>query len=137
MSPAAIASDGHSASGTTDLKNGRLSEQGTTLSWTTFFNIIDGKLETAEETRSGINPATEQDNPQVPVASREDVDRAMKAAEKAFKPWAAVSYGERQKAVLAFADGLEAEKEAFSKFLTQEQGKPASSPSVEFAFLEG
>jgi acyl-CoA reductase-like NAD-dependent aldehyde dehydrogenase len=137
MSPVAIVSDGHAASGITDLKNGSLGEQGQTLSWTKFFNVIDGKLETTKESRWGINPANEQNNPPVPVASREDVDRAMKAAEKAFKPWAAVPYAERQKAVLSFADGLEAEKEAFSKFLTQEQGKPASSPNLEFAFPEG
>ena len=71
----------------------------------------------------------------VDIATREDVDRAMEAAKKAFKPWAAVPYAERQKAVLAFADGLEAEKEAFSKFLTQEQGKPASAPSLELLFF--
>jgi len=129
MSPSAITSDGHSAIGAAGVKNGSNGSSDfkhSPLSWTTFSNIIDGKLETTKETRCSINPATEQNNPSVPVASKEDVDRAMAAAQKAFKPWAAVPYAERQKAVLAFADGLEAEKEAFSKFLTQEQGKPAS-----------
>jgi acyl-CoA reductase-like NAD-dependent aldehyde dehydrogenase len=136
MSPSAVATDGHGASGTATLKNGHSVEHGSPLQWTEFYNVIDGKLETTKDSRCGINPATEQNNPSVPVSTREDVDRAMEAAKKAFKPWAAVPYAERQKAVLAFADGLEAEKEAFSKFLTQEQGKPASAPSLELLFLE-
>jgi delta 1-pyrroline-5-carboxylate dehydrogenase len=126
MSPSAVTSDGHTASGTTGLNNGRSDLKHEPLTWTNFSNIIDGKLETTKETHCGINPATEQSNPSVPVASKDDVDKAMSAAQKAFKPWAAEPYAARQKAVLAFADGLEAEKEAFSKFLTQEQGKPAS-----------
>jgi len=129
MSPSAVTSDGHAALGTNGLENGNSNSNSKKqpLTWTHFSNVIDGKLETTKETRCGINPATEQDNPAVPVASKEDVDRAMVAAQKAFRPWAAVPYAERQKAVLAFADGLEAEHEAFSKFLTQEQGKPVRS----------
>jgi acyl-CoA reductase-like NAD-dependent aldehyde dehydrogenase len=125
MSPSAVTSDGHTASGTTGLKNAHPDFKNAPLTWTNFSNIIDGKLETTKETRCSINPATEQNNPSVPIASKHDVDKAISAAQKAFKPWAAVPYAARQKAVLAFADGLEAEKEAFSKFLTQEQGKPA------------
>ncbi|KAE9378650.1 putative aldehyde dehydrogenase [Stipitochalara longipes BDJ] len=131
MSPSAITSDGHAASSTNGLKNSHSDSKNIPLTWTTFSNVIDGKLETTKETRCGINPATEQNNPSVPVASKDDVDRAMSAAQKAFKPWAAVPYAERQKAVLAFSEGLEAEKEAFSKFLTQEQGKP-----IQFARME-
>jgi acyl-CoA reductase-like NAD-dependent aldehyde dehydrogenase len=135
MSPAPVETDGHAASGTNGLKGSFSSSKHSPLAWTTFSNIIDGKLETTKETRCSINPATEQNNPPVPVATKEDVDRAMSAAQKAFKPWAAVPYAERQKAVLAFADGLEAEKEAFSKFLTQEQGKPASIFTLQMDFL--
>ena len=136
MSPSAVATDDHGASGTATLKNGHSVEHGSPLSWTAFYNVIDGKLETTRETRCGINPATEQNNPSVPISTKEDVDRAMEAAKKAFKPWASVPYAERQKALLAFADGLDAEKEEFSKFLTQEQGKPASAPGLELLFLE-
>lgn len=50
----------------------------------------------------------------------------MQAAKKAFKTWSVVPYSERQAAVRSFADALEAEKEAFTAMLTQEQGKPVS-----------
>jgi acyl-CoA reductase-like NAD-dependent aldehyde dehydrogenase len=124
MSTTAITSDGHAADGRVSLKSSLSASKGEPLSWTTFYNVINGKLETTKETRCSINPATEKNNPQVPVASREDVDRAMDAAEKAFKPWAALPYDERRKAVLEFCDALETEKEPFSKLLTQEQAKP-------------
>ncbi|TVY81688.1 putative aldehyde dehydrogenase FUS7 [Lachnellula suecica] len=126
-----VTSDGHASLSSSDRKTDSSVSGHEPLSWVSFYNVINGNLETTKETRCSINPATEENNPQVPVATQEDVDRAMAAAQKAFKPWAAVPYAERQKAVLAFADGLEAEKEAFSKFLTQEQGKP-----IHFARME-
>jgi delta 1-pyrroline-5-carboxylate dehydrogenase len=94
------------------------------LDFTTFQNTIDGKLASTKETRHGINPATGKPNAEVPVATREDVDRAMAAGLKAFKPWAKIPYAERQKKVLAWADAIAAEKDAFADMLVREQGKP-------------
>lgn len=110
----------HAENGT----NGSSSASG--LDFTTFSNVIDGKLSSTSETRHGINPATDKPNPEVPVSTPEDVDRAVAAAKKAFKGWAKTSYSDRQKAVLAFADGLEKEKDAFAQLLSKEQGKPVS-----------
>lgn len=110
------------------------STNGTTkksLDWSKFYNVIDGELTTTAETRHGINPATGDPNPEVPVATQEDVEKAMIAAKKASKTWAATPYADRQKAVLAFADALEAESQAFSSMLTQEQGKPVSDMRIE------
>lgn len=103
------------------------------MDWTFFRNVINGELTHTKETRHGINPATGKANPEVPVSTPEDVDRAMEAAQKAFPGWAATPMADRQKAVEAFADALESEREAFAKMLTQEQGKPVSS-SVLFAY---
>ncbi|OAL31187.1 hypothetical protein AYO22_01220 [Fonsecaea multimorphosa] len=94
------------------------------LDFTTFSNVIDGKLASTEKTRHGINPATGKPNPEVPVSTPEDVDKAVAAGKKAFKTWAKTPYAERQKAMLAFADAMEKEKDGFAKMLTQEQGKP-------------
>ncbi|EXJ59878.1 NAD-dependent aldehyde dehydrogenase [Cladophialophora yegresii CBS 114405] len=101
------------------------------LDFTTFSNVIDGKLSSTQKTRHGINPATGKPNYEVPVSAPEDVDRAMAAAKRACKPWAKTPYAERQKAVNAFADALEQEKDGFAKLLTQEQGKP-----LHFAYFE-
>lgn len=97
------------------------------LDFTTFSNVIDGKLSATKETRHGINPATGKPNPEVPVSTREDVDKAVEAGKKAFKGWAKTSYEDRRKALLAFTDALEKEKQAFAKMLVQEQGKPVST----------
>ena len=91
-----------------------------------FQNTINGELKSTEETRHGINPATGKPNPEVPVATQEDVDSAVAAGKAAFKKWSQVPTSERKKAVLAFADALEAEGDNFAKLLTQEQGKPVS-----------
>lgn len=94
------------------------------LDWSTYYNVIDGKLTTTAKTRHGINPATGKPNPEVPVSTREDVDNAMTAGTAAYKKWSQVPFAERQKAVVAFADAVEAERGNFAKMLTQEQGKP-------------
>jgi acyl-CoA reductase-like NAD-dependent aldehyde dehydrogenase len=102
-------------------------QSGGSLDFSTFYNVIDGKLSPSKETRHGINPATEELNPEVPVSTPEDVDRAVEAGQRAFRSWSKTTYAERQKALLAFADALEAERDNFAKLLVQEQGKPVSS----------
>lgn len=94
------------------------------LDFTTFRNVIDGKVSVTETTRHGINPATGQPNPEVPVATPADVDAAVEAGQRAFKTWSKTSWEERRKALSAFADGLAAHQEQFTKLLIQEQGKP-------------
>jgi len=94
------------------------------LDWTVFDNVIDGRLKSTAKTRHSVNPATGKPNPEVPVATRDDVEEAMTAAKKASISWATVPYAERSKAVLAYADALEAEHQSFSDMLVREQGKP-------------
>jgi acyl-CoA reductase-like NAD-dependent aldehyde dehydrogenase len=92
--------------------------------FTGFYNTIDGNSTKTENSRHGINPATGKPNPDVPVATPEDVDHAVAAAKEAFKTWSKTPWEERKKAVLKFADALEAHTDDFAKLLTQEQGKP-------------
>ena len=92
--------------------------------WSNYQNTIDGKLVGTKETRHGINPATGEANPEVPVSTQKDVDAAVEAGLKAFKTWSKTSWDERKKACLAFADALEANAQDFAKLLTKEQGKP-------------
>lgn len=106
------------------------------LDWTTFRNTVNGKLETTKESRHSINPANGKPGPEVPISTRDDVDRACDAAAAAFKKWSQVPWAERRKAIEAFTDALEAEKEGFSQMLTQEQGKPVSDmPPIRCKYL--
>ena len=96
------------------------------MDFKTFKNSVNGELFDTEKHRNGINPATLEKNPDVPIATREDLEKAVNGAKAAFKKWSNTPYTERQKIVMAFAQGLEDVKEEFAKMLTQEQGKPAS-----------
>ncbi|KAJ0139353.1 NAD/NADP-dependent betaine aldehyde dehydrogenase, partial [Colletotrichum tanaceti] len=93
------------------------------LDWTTFYNVIDGKLETTGKTRHSVNPSTLEANPEVPVSTPEDVDRAVQAARRAQEGWAETPYEERQKALARLAEAIEAHADEFALMLTKEQGK--------------
>ncbi|KAI1915395.1 hypothetical protein LOZ61_001588 [Ophidiomyces ophidiicola] len=94
------------------------------VDFATFHNVINGKLTTTDHKRRGINPATREPNPEVPLSTPTDVDSAVEAGQIAFKSWSKTPWVERKKALLAFADALESYQEQFRKLLVQEQGKP-------------
>ncbi|KAJ0332169.1 hypothetical protein COL5a_001873 [Colletotrichum fioriniae] len=94
------------------------------LDWTKFYNIIDGKLESTSKTRNSPNPSTLEANPEVPLSTPEDVDRAVQAARKAQDAWSETPYEERQQALFKLGEALEAHAEEFALMLTKEQGKP-------------
>jgi betaine-aldehyde dehydrogenase len=91
-----------------------------------FHNIIGGELVAAAsgETYDVVNPATGEVYAQAPASGAEDVDRAMKAAEKAFSSWRDSTPGERQVALLKIADALEARAEEFVAVECENTGKP-------------
>ena len=74
-----------------------------------------------------LNPATEQAFAHAPVATRAQLDDAVAAAERAFPAWAATPWSERQAALRAFADLLEARRGAFVQLLMREVGKDRGS----------
>jgi acyl-CoA reductase-like NAD-dependent aldehyde dehydrogenase len=96
----------------------------TKLDFTTFHNIINGKLVGAKRYHAGINPATKEKLWSVPAATKEDLDDAVIAARAAFKKWKNTTREERNAILLKYADAIEANKEEFSRLLTTEQGKP-------------
>ncbi|KAL5366108.1 Aldehyde/histidinol dehydrogenase [Aspergillus floccosus] len=97
----------------------------------TFHNVINNELTSTAVARHGINPATAEPNPAVPVATQEDLDKAVQAARAAFKAWFRSSFEERRAALHAYADAIEANIDGFSKTLTMEQGKPLSQSTTE------
>lgn len=117
MAPSATSTNGHSK-GTTkvDFKGN-------------FSNTINGKLVPASDgaTRHGINPATKKPNPEVPVATKKDLDDAVAAGRAAFKKWQKTTVQERKDAILKYADAVKSHQEEFAQLLTMEQGKPVSS----------
>lgn len=93
---------------------------------TTFRNVINSKLTSTAETRHGINPANKEANPEAPVSTQDDLNRAVISARAAFKIWSKTTYEERRNAILAYGDTIESNKDDLAALLTQEQGKPIS-----------
>ncbi|KAH6976544.1 Aldehyde/histidinol dehydrogenase [Ilyonectria sp. MPI-CAGE-AT-0026] len=94
------------------------------LQFETFLNVIDGKLSGTEVTRSNVNPSTLEENPQVPLSTPADVDKAVVAATNAWPAWAETPWAERQNAIKAYTDALETHVDDFARMLVLEQGKP-------------
>ncbi|KAM5353222.1 hypothetical protein ACJZ2D_016881 [Fusarium nematophilum] len=99
-----------------------------TLDFSTFHSIIGGRLEGTNKTRHNLNPSTPEANPEVPLSTRDDVDRAVKAAQETAATWANVPVADRQQAVIHFADALERLQDDFATVLVKEQGKPVRRP---------
>jgi acyl-CoA reductase-like NAD-dependent aldehyde dehydrogenase len=91
-----------------------------------YVQIIKGKSAPTKVTRHGLNPATLEALPEVPVATPDDLDSAVDAAKVAYKLWSTTPYEDRKKAVVAYADALDQYKDQFRDLLVAEQGKPVS-----------
>jgi len=89
-------------------------------------NFIDGELADAADgaTDEVYNPATGEVFAEAPLSTAEDVDRAVRAARRAFDGWAATTPGERAKALFALADLVEENADLLSDLEATDAGKP-------------
>jgi succinate-semialdehyde dehydrogenase/glutarate-semialdehyde dehydrogenase len=95
--------------------------------------FIDGTWHRADgrDTRQVINPATAEPLAQLPLATAEDLDRALVAAQKGFEVWRNISAWERD-ATMKRAARLIAERKAqLATILTLENGKTLVEASGE------
>ena len=90
--------------------------------------LIGGKwIEAASgKTFPTYNPATGDILAQVAEGDREDIDRAVKAARRAFEsgPWRRMTASERGRLIWKLADLLDAHLEVFAQIETLDNGKP-------------
>jgi acyl-CoA reductase-like NAD-dependent aldehyde dehydrogenase len=90
--------------------------------------LIDGKLVDAAigETFESLNPATSQGIGRVAKASKEDVDRAVAAARKAFDegPWPKMSPYERGRIIQKIADRIRERADELTMVESLDTGKP-------------
>jgi acyl-CoA reductase-like NAD-dependent aldehyde dehydrogenase len=92
--------------------------------------LIDGAMVEAAsgKTFTTFDPATEEPIAEVPAGDKEDVDRAVRAARRAFEsgPWRRMTPSERGRALWKLADLIEAHGEEFAQLETLDNGKPIS-----------
>jgi len=89
-------------------------------------NFVNGNHveSAASEQLDIINPATEEVYARTPVSTDEDVAVAYRAAAGAFETWGETTPGERQRALLRFADALEDRAEELADVESENTGKP-------------
>jgi len=93
--------------------------------------LVDGKWEASADGRfiPVENPARRQAIAEVPRAGAADVDRAVRAAAKAFASWKNVPPRERGRLLMKIADSMEAESEALAKLIATETGNALRTQS--------
>lgn len=91
----------------------------------TIQNFIDGEWVAAEngKVEEVPNPATGEIIAQVPISSKEDVDKAVQSARKAFQSWKKVPVPKRARIMFKYQQLLIENREELAKALTQENGK--------------
>src|SRR5437764_2423168 len=95
----------------------------------TLQNFIDSEpADPAEgQTEPILNPATGEVIANAPVSTEADVDRAVKAARKAFEGWSTTTPGERAAALLKLADAIEEHADELSELESDNAGKPIAA----------
>lgn len=91
-------------------------------------NYINGKLVTPLDGNyiENIEPATGTEYSLVPDSDKQDVDKAVIAAKKAFPLWSGMPASERSAYLLKIADTIEERLEAFAEAESRDNGKPLS-----------
>ena len=82
-----------------------------------------------------VNPATEDVVDSVPAGSAEDVDRAVKAAQRAFPEWSKTDVEKRAELLAAAAALIKENAKELAGILTSEQGKPVAEAMGEVTHL--
>jgi betaine-aldehyde dehydrogenase len=91
----------------------------------TLSNFIDGeRVAGAGETEAVLNPATGEELARAPISTAQDVDRAVKAARRAFDGWSNTTPAQRAQALLAIADVVEEHAEELARMEALNAGKP-------------
>lgn len=76
------------------------------------------------------NPATEKELAQIAEGNEKDIDRAVSAAQKAFKKWSDTTFSERSGIILKIAEELKKNQKRLSLLNTLETGKTIRESSL-------
>ncbi len=98
---------------------------------TDYKNLIDGEMVDNGAWLEVLNPANEQVVGRVPACGKDELDRAVAAARRAFKEWRKTTPEERQKVVQGIAGAIKENADELYRLLTSEQGKPHAQAKQE------
>ncbi|GAM84849.1 hypothetical protein ANO11243_028510 [Dothideomycetidae sp. 11243] len=101
------------------------------FSYTTFNNIIDGKPRSAEHFHHAINPVTGEKNWPVPIATEQDLDDAVAAANEAFITWSQEPVEKRKELLMKYCELWTQHHDELTELLSTETGKPKQMADME------
>jgi betaine-aldehyde dehydrogenase len=91
-------------------------------------NFIDGEPATWDgEDEAILNPATGEELARAPLSSAEEVDRAVRAAHRAFAGWSGATPAVRSAALLALADMVDGHADELARLEALNAGKPLAA----------
>ena len=98
-----------------------------------FGQFIDGKWQQSQnnETYNVINPATEEVIGKASKAGEEDVNKALRSAEKGLEVWKNTPPWQRAKIIRKIADLMREKTDVLAKWMTLEVGKPLAEAAGE------
>ncbi|KAK3941775.1 aldehyde dehydrogenase [Diplogelasinospora grovesii] len=96
-----------------------------------FYNIINDELRGSEKKHNVQDPRTEEDLWDCPIATTQDFEDAVEAAQKAFPAWARTTVPERQAALVKLAEILEKHSDELTEILMKETGKSQLMASID------
>ena len=98
-----------------------------------FGQFIDGKWQQSQntETDAVINPATEEVIGKASKAGEEDVNKALRSAEKGLEVWKNTPPWQRAKIIRKIADLMREKTDVLAKWMTLEVGKPLAEAAGE------
>lgn len=91
---------------------------------TAYRNLIDGEMVETAQTMDVVNPANEEVIGVVPACGKDELDRAVAAARRAFKTWSKTPIAERRAAIQTISGIIKENADELHRLLTAEQGKP-------------
>ena len=102
-----------------------------------FQQYINGAFESAQQVRDSINPATGQAWATIPMASPQDVDRAVQSAHRALRSgvWPTLRAGQRGKLLSKLADLLLANVDVLAQLETQDTGKIRRETTAQIQYI--
>jgi acyl-CoA reductase-like NAD-dependent aldehyde dehydrogenase len=102
-----------------------------------FQQYINGVFEDAQQVRDSLNPATGKPWAVVPMASPDDVDRAVRAAHAALTtgPWATTRAGQRGKLLYKLADLLQEGAQELAQIETTDTGKIRRETTAQIQYI--
>jgi aldehyde dehydrogenase (NAD+) len=100
-----------------------------------FQHYIDGAFEDGNATFDSLDPATGMAWATMPLARAAEVDRAIRAAHRAFPAWAATTTTSRGKLLFRLADLVQAAAPRLAALETRDTGKIIRETSAQIAYV--